>query len=153
MLLFIVVVQSINHVWLFCTPWTVACQSSLPMGFPSKNTGVDCHFLLQGIFPTHWSNLQLLCWLVDSWLLSHQSPWLLFINTLLGPLVPLGSSLVLCCLHGMFFHHIFPWLTPSCDAALGLKVTVSEKQPSLVSQQKISHLLSLDPISLVWFSE
>ena len=23
-----------------------------PCNFPSKNTGVDCHFLLQGIFPT-----------------------------------------------------------------------------------------------------
>ena len=25
---------------------------SLSMGFSSKNTGVDCHALLQGIFPT-----------------------------------------------------------------------------------------------------
>ena len=28
--------------------------------FPSKNTGVGCHFLLQGIFPTQGSNLGLL---------------------------------------------------------------------------------------------
>ena len=35
-----------------CDPWTVAHQASLSMGFPSKNTGVDCHFLLQGIFLT-----------------------------------------------------------------------------------------------------
>ena len=27
------------------TPWTVACQAPLSMGFPSKNTGVACHFL------------------------------------------------------------------------------------------------------------
>ena len=27
-----------------------------PWGFPSKNTGVGCHFLLQGIFPTQGSN-------------------------------------------------------------------------------------------------
>ena len=29
--------------------------------FPGKNTGVGCHFLLQGIFPTQGSNLCLLC--------------------------------------------------------------------------------------------
>ena len=34
----------------FATPWTVACQAPLSMGFPGKNTGVCCHFLLQGIF-------------------------------------------------------------------------------------------------------
>ena len=30
----------------FVTPWTVAHQASLSMGFSGKNTGVDCHFLL-----------------------------------------------------------------------------------------------------------
>ena len=28
---------------------------------PSKNTGVGCHFLLQGIFPTQGQNLRLFC--------------------------------------------------------------------------------------------
>ena len=40
------------------------------MGFsPGKNTGVGCHFLLQGIFPTQGSSLGLLYllrWQVDS---------------------------------------------------------------------------------------
>ena len=31
-----------------------------PQDSPSKNTGVGCHFLLQGIFPTQGWNLQLL---------------------------------------------------------------------------------------------
>ena len=31
-----------SHVWLFATPWTVACQASLSMGFPSQE---------------HWSGL------------------------------------------------------------------------------------------------
>ena len=31
-----------------------------PWGFPSKNTGPGCHFLLQGIFPTQGLNLCLL---------------------------------------------------------------------------------------------
>ena len=37
---------------------------------PGKNTGVSCHFLLQGIFPTQGSNLCLLRWQADSVLLS-----------------------------------------------------------------------------------
>ena len=32
-----------------------------PWNFPGKHTGVGCQFLLQGIFPTQWSNLHLLC--------------------------------------------------------------------------------------------
>ena len=31
-----------------------------PWGFPGKNTGVGCRFLLQGIFPTQGSNPGLL---------------------------------------------------------------------------------------------
>ena len=38
----------------------VAHQAPLPMSFPEKNTGVNCHFLLQGIFPTQGSTLGLL---------------------------------------------------------------------------------------------
>ena len=37
-----------SHVRLFATPWTVAHQAPLSLGFSSKNTGVSCHFLLQG---------------------------------------------------------------------------------------------------------
>ena len=37
--------------------WTVACQAPLFLDFPGKNTGVVCHFLLQG---TQGSNLCLL---------------------------------------------------------------------------------------------
>ena len=32
-----------------------------PWGFPGKNTGVDCHFFLQGIFSTQVWNPLLLC--------------------------------------------------------------------------------------------
>ena len=39
----------------------VACQTLLtPWASPGKNTGVGCHVLLQGIFPTQGSNLRLL---------------------------------------------------------------------------------------------
>ena len=45
------------------------------MDSPGKNTGVGCHFLLQGIFLTHRQNLHLLCllhWQADVLSLSHQ---------------------------------------------------------------------------------
>ena len=45
---------------------TAAHQALLSMGFPGKNTGVGCHSLLQGIFPTQGSNLDLLHWQTDS---------------------------------------------------------------------------------------
>ena len=100
-------VKLFSGVWLFATPWTVACQvppslgfsrqehwSGLPFpspmhesekwkwsrsvvsdssrhhglrptrllhpwDFPGKSTGVGCHCLLQGIFPTQGSNMGL----------------------------------------------------------------------------------------------
>jgi len=45
-----------------------------PWDFPGKNTGMGCHFLLQGIFPTQGLNPHLMCllhWQVDSLPLSH----------------------------------------------------------------------------------
>ena len=52
-------VKSLSRVRLFATPWTVALQAPLSMGFSRQYTGVDCHFLLQGIFPTQGLNLGL----------------------------------------------------------------------------------------------
>ena len=47
----------LSSVPFFWTPWTVAGQTPLSMGFPpGKITGVGCHFLLQGIFPTQRLN-------------------------------------------------------------------------------------------------
>ena len=42
------------------TAWTLAFQAPLSLRFPGKNTGVDCHFLLQGIFLTQGLNPSLL---------------------------------------------------------------------------------------------
>ena len=53
--------QSLTHVQLFGTPRTIALQALLSMGFSSKNTGVGCHALLQGIFLTQGLNSYLLC--------------------------------------------------------------------------------------------
>ena len=55
------------------TPWSVDHQVPMSLGFsPGENIGVDCHFLLQGIFPTQELNLCLLnCRLILDYL-SHQ---------------------------------------------------------------------------------
>ena len=51
----------------FATSWTVGHQALVSMNSPGKNTGVGCHFLLQGIF-LNWCVLH---WQVDFLLLSH----------------------------------------------------------------------------------
>ena len=52
------------------SPFRLPC----PWNFPGKNTGADCHFLLQGVFLTQGTNLRLLCllrWQADSSPLHH----------------------------------------------------------------------------------
>ena len=43
-----------------CDPWTVPDSLLHPWDSPGKITGVGCHFLLQGIFPTQGLNPSLL---------------------------------------------------------------------------------------------
>ena len=61
-----------------------SCQAPLFMRFPRQDTGVGCHFLLQGIFLTQRSNPHLLCllhWQADSFPLNHLgSPFAICIN-------------------------------------------------------------------------
>ena len=78
------------HVFMCMCGWVLTCSvvsdSLRPHGLqptrllcpwdsPGKNTGVGCHFLLQGIFPIQGSNLcllSLLHWQAHSLSLSHQ---------------------------------------------------------------------------------
>ena len=53
-------VKSLSRVKLFETPWTVALQAPPSMAFPRQDTGVSCHLLFQGIFPTQGLNPSLL---------------------------------------------------------------------------------------------
>ena len=63
-LMFESLAQSLCHLatvpTVFAVAWTVAHQVPLSMGFPSKNTGVVCHFLLQGIFQS-WDWIWVSC--------------------------------------------------------------------------------------------
>ena len=49
-------VKLLSRVRFFATPWTVAHQALSPWDSQGKNTGVGCHCLLGGIFPTQGSN-------------------------------------------------------------------------------------------------
>ena len=64
------VVWLLSCVW-FATPRTLSPPGRLlyPWDSPGKNTGVGCHFLLQGIFPTQGLNPFLLhCrWILYHW--------------------------------------------------------------------------------------
>ena len=65
------VLSHFSCVWLCVTLWAVTSQAPLSMGFP-ENTGVGCHSLLQGLFPTQGSNwclLGLTC--SGKWVLYH----------------------------------------------------------------------------------
>ena len=47
----VLVLSCFSCVQLFATLWTVAHQAPLSWDFPGKNTGVGCHFLIQGNLP------------------------------------------------------------------------------------------------------
>ena len=46
----------LSCVWLFVPDWLSSTKLLYAQYFPGKNTGVGCHFLLQGIFPTPWKD-------------------------------------------------------------------------------------------------
>ena len=50
------VLSCLSCVQLYAYAWTVAHQAPLSGDSPGKDTGVGCHTLLQGIFPTQGSN-------------------------------------------------------------------------------------------------
>ena len=63
-------------------PWPT--RLLCPWSSPGKNTGVGCHFLLQGFFPTQGLNLGLLpCRQTLYWLSHLGSPILVYINNIL----------------------------------------------------------------------
>ena len=92
--------QSFSCVWLIVTPWTAVHQILCAWNFPGKNTGVGCHFLLQGIFLIQGSNLCLLCllyWQADSlplnylaspFIVLHHFMWLKYLQILVSMEAP-----------------------------------------------------------------
>ena len=68
--------QSLSHIWLFVTPWTVVRRILCLWNSPSRNTGVGSYFLLRVIFLTPGLNPGLLQCRQTVYHLTHQgSPW------------------------------------------------------------------------------
>ena len=82
-----------------------------PWNFPDKNTVVDCHFLLQRIFPTQGSNPHLLHWQAGSLPLSHQGSHVFSLSSAQSPnRVPLCNP-VNHSTPGLRVHHHLPEFT------------------------------------------
>ena len=99
---------------------------------PGKNTGVDRHFLLQGIFPTQGSNSGLLYCRQILYPLSHQgsqSKWLLLLS----------------CVQLL----VTPW-TAACQASLSF--TISQSSLKLMSIELVVSRLPTISSSVILFS-
>ena len=87
-----------------------------PWTFPGKNSGVCCHFLLQGIFPNQGSNpslLRLLRWQADSLPLCHrESPYV-------SPSLPIYPS------EGLYFSFSGYFCTYTFSDVLGLILLIN----------------------------
>ena len=59
-------VKSLNRVWLFVTPWTVAHQAPLSMEFSRQDYWSGFHFLLRGELPDSGIELRLSALQADS---------------------------------------------------------------------------------------
>ena len=64
-------IQLLGCVWLFATHGLQPTGLLCPWNFPGKNTGLGCHFLLQGIFPTTLDQTHVSC--IGRWILYHLS--------------------------------------------------------------------------------
>ena len=63
--------ESLQSCPTLCDPMTEPARLFYPKDSPGKNTGVGCHDLLQGIFPTSRLNLNLQHWQADCLPLNH----------------------------------------------------------------------------------
>ena len=100
----------------FANLWTIDCHAPISKKFsrPGKNTGVSCHFLLQGVFLTQGSNPHLL---LGRWILYHRtsrvwSGWvylknMILILILLKPLRRKNCSQLLQFRHSVMSHSLW----------------------------------------------
>ena len=129
----------LSHVQLFATPWTLAFQAPLPMKFFSKNTGVGCHFILQGIFPAQGLNLCLLHplhWQAGSLPLAPPGkPQKMHSETESHPIFLLVKLSQHLCLHQI-------WRT---TASYPKRNFMSSRPSARMSEPQLSHLQGRDP--------
>ena len=131
--------KSLSHVRIFETPWTVACQAPVSMGFPSQEYWSGCYFFLQGIFLIQGLNPRLqhlLNWKADFFTIepSGKPPlWHIVIAQLLS--------------HVQLF--VIPW-TAACQAPLPFTISQSLLRfMSIESVMLSNHLILCYPLFLL----
>ena len=73
--LLLLLLSHFSRVWLCVTPETAAHQAPRPWDSPGKNTGVDCHFLLQCMKMKSESEVAQSCpTLATPWTAAYQAP-------------------------------------------------------------------------------
>ena len=121
--------------------------SSIHRDSPGKDTGVGCHFLLQGTFLTQGSNPHLLCllhWQADSLPLSHGG------KPLAWPSKPSAPESLLPAAHPQQADEsTLLGLQPQCCAAFAFPL----KGPSLLSPTKVQGQIQLSKDGLALISE
>ena len=136
------------------TPWTVAHQLLCPWNFPGKNTGVGCHFLLQGSSLTQGSKpglLSLLHWKVDSLPLAPPGNPQTGMNQTLKKVQMVKC--ILCIVVVRLLSHVqllaTPWTT-ACQASLSFTNFLSLlKLMSIESVTVYNHLILCHPFLLL----
>ena len=140
--------RALSHVQLFVTPRTT--RLLCPQDFPGENTGMGCHFLLQGFFWIQGSNPRLLWLRIGRWifigLYGSKWPWqflipLSILHTSFGELAGWtelcssfpGEGFTPVCHQGC----LSPHSSQACSSSLHLMKTVviDQRAPSLRSQE------------------
>ena len=120
------------------------------LAFPSENTGVGCHFLVQGIFPTQGSNPHLLNWQEESLLLSHEgspknriqnwiSVWSQFYK---NGIIPVHQTQASCILHQTWTGDSFLIYMFQCHSPKSSPTSLSHKVQKTVLYIRVSFAVS-----------
>ena len=116
----------------------IACQAPLSMEFSSKNTGVGCHALLQGIFPTQGLNLGFLHVRQMLYHLRHQpiNSYIITVEVIhSGPYYCYLKFLILSC-------YLCIWLCWVFIAAQAFSPVVKSEGYSLVAVHRLSIVMT-----------
>ena len=112
----------------------MARQAPLSMGFSRQDTGMDCHSLLQRIFPTSGSNLGLLhCRQIFYRLSYREDPFFKGAHNISSPLGPRAEAIIR--------------LEPGSDLPAGLRASLGE------AGGNAAHSRDTDPGSCLWHTD
>ena len=126
---------SFSHVWILWLHGLYPASLLCPWDFPDKNTGMGCHFLLQGIFLSQGSNPGLLhCRQILYWL-SHQEAQNAYVLCLVIQSYPTLCDLMDCSLPGSFVLGD----SPGKNIGVGFYAVLQEIFPSQGSNPGLLH--------------